>query len=90
MSFAKLYNDTQAGQILVVIDSGDSGPEVKISFEPQGLGVCSTSLEFTDDDEGEAWDKAQRAFDLFSLEQAEGYVLNVIKELDQSGLLGSA
>ncbi len=87
MSFAKLYNDTKAGQILIVIESGDNGPEVKISFQPEGLGVCSTSLEFTDGDSDEAWEKADAAFDLFSKEQAEEYVLNVLKDLGKSGLI---
>lgn len=58
--FAKLYEDKAIGQILVKLDSSeedDQEAEVRIYFEPQGLGVCSTSFHFS------SWDDAEEAFD---------------------------
>jgi len=58
--FAKLYHAEDVGQVLVLIDSGENGPEVRISFKPDGLGICTIKLNFKDTDEG--WDKAEKAF----------------------------
>ena len=63
--FAKLYEDTDIGQILVKIDSADSDgheAEVRIYFEPQGFGVCSTAFSYT------SWEDAEKAFDMLDQE----------------------
>ena len=40
--FAKLYETTEHGQILVMLDSTEEGePFIKYSCQPEGLGVCS-------------------------------------------------
>ena len=59
--FAKLY-ETDRGQILVKFDTDNDecAPEVRFYFEPEGLGVCSTSVIFSDDDSG--WDKCEKFF----------------------------
>jgi len=60
--FAKLY-ETELGQILVKVDSGEnSEPEVRIFFEPEGLGVCSTAFTFKGEEE-EQWERADEAFE---------------------------
>jgi len=39
--FAKLYEKTKYGQILVMLDSTDEGePVIKYCCQPEGLGVC--------------------------------------------------
>lgn len=60
--FAKLF-DTAVGQIVVMRQSGDDGPELAFFFDPdvEPLGVCAFKLGFSDDDEGS--DKADRAFE---------------------------
>ena len=58
--FAKLYETAGHGQILVKMDSGDEGPEIRFFFQPENLGVCSVAIGYEDDDEG--WDKAEDAF----------------------------
>lgn len=78
--FAKLFN-TDLGQILIKIDDGGEGPEVRYFFEPSGLGVCSVALEFTDDDEGKAWDKAEHAFNNTDESVAISMVKRVIPEI---------
>lgn len=58
--FAKLYEDENLGQILVKIDSAESDnheAEVRIYFEPEGFGVCSTAFSYN------SWDDAEDAFD---------------------------
>ena len=56
--FAKLFESDRFGQILVVMDRGDDGPQVTFSVEPTNLGVCSMAPGFDDTDEG--WDRAEK------------------------------
>jgi hypothetical protein len=78
--FAKLF-ETKIGQILVKLDDGEDAPEVRYFFEPPGLGVCSVALQFADDSDGEAWDKAEHAFDKTDEGVAIAMVENVITRL---------
>lgn len=61
--FAKLYNDTPHGQILVKLDTDrdEGSPEVRFFSMPPGLGVCSVALGFDDTDAG--WETAEAAFE---------------------------
>jgi hypothetical protein len=77
--FAKLY-ETEVGQILVMLDSGDNGPEVQYHFEPKGLGVCNLSINFKDDDEDTAWDKVEKIFEACTQESAEEIVGGVLAD----------
>ncbi|WP_426427357.1 hypothetical protein [Pseudomonas palmensis] len=47
--FAKLFEFTDIGQVLVKLDDGDDGPEVRTYFVPDGLGVCSIAMTFKPD-----------------------------------------
>jgi hypothetical protein len=67
MAFAKLWGENDK-QILLKIDSGDEGPELRVFFEPPGLGVCSCAINFEDSDEG--WSAAEKAFGDFTEEAA--------------------
>lgn len=58
--FAKLYG-TDDKQVLVKLDEGEEGPEIRFYFQPAGLGVCSVATYFEDSDEGHT--AAQQAFD---------------------------
>ncbi len=80
MTFAKLYWDGDK-QILVMLDEGDEGPEVRFFFKPPGLGVCSSALIFTDDDAGNAWEKAEAAFANVDEQQATALVNNIKNKL---------
>lgn len=53
--FAKLF-ETTLGQILVMRQSGDEGPEIAFFFDPgvDGLGVCHFKIGYPDSEEGEA------------------------------------
>jgi hypothetical protein len=62
VDFAKVFKTGDVGQILVVIDDGEKGPEVQFSFVPDGLGVCRQAIQF-DGDIDTAWDSAQELFD---------------------------
>lgn len=78
--FAKLYGPDDK-QVLVKLDQGDNGPEVRFYFNPPGLGVCSTALIFTDDDTGEAWEKAEAAFAKVDEQHAMAMAKRVENEL---------
>lgn len=60
--FAKLYETTAHGQVLVILDSNDDGePLIKYCCRPKGLGVCSTqSPPFENSEEG--WSIAEQIF----------------------------
>lgn len=60
--FAKLFNDTPHGQILVKLGAShdEDGPEVRFFFHPPGLGECSVALACDDTDAG--WRVAEKAF----------------------------
>jgi hypothetical protein len=84
--FAKLYGSDD-DQILVKLDSGDSGPEVRFYFKPGDcFGVCSVAMIFEDSDAG--WDQAEVAFGYVD----ESLAIDVVakqKEEIQSWLLNS-
>lgn len=65
--FAKLY-ESNIGQILVKLDEGDKGPEVRFYFKPDLLGVCSLATQFDDTDSG--WQKAESFFQKVDYEAA--------------------
>lgn len=69
MKFAKLF-ETALGQILVMRQGGDNGPEIVFFFDPDvdGVGVCSFKIGYADSAEGEA--KADAAFEGIDEENA--------------------
>lgn len=78
--FAKLYS-TDAGQILVKLDSGEDGaPEIRVFAKPEELGVCSVALQFDDSDEG--WDKAEAAFVKVDVSMAERIAAQIFELID--------
>ncbi|MCK1825986.1 hypothetical protein MX655_10575 [Pseudomonas aeruginosa] len=60
--FAKLFEFEDLGQVLVMLDRGDDGPEVRLYFKPDGLGVCSVACSNFPGDEDEQWDYAEKGF----------------------------
>lgn len=83
--FAKIYETSAVGQILVKKDEGeDQTPEVRFFFKPQGLGVCSVALTFPDTDQG--WDDCDAAFEKVDEETS----IKVVEEIIQkyAGLTG--
>lgn len=83
--FAKLFN-TKAGQILVKKDSEEDGPEIRIYFEPNGLGICSISFNWSKDDEMTAWDKVDRTFEMLDEAKCVALVNKTINEMAEAGL----
>lgn len=79
--FAKLY-DTEVGQILAKIDVGeDETPEVRIFFEPEGLGVCSLAVTFAEYSESEQWDKLDEVFKGLDEENLVAMVKSTLSDL---------
>ncbi|EKF8202512.1 hypothetical protein PBR95_000485 [Pseudomonas aeruginosa] len=60
--FAKLFEFEDLGQVLVMLDRGDDGPEVRLYFKPKGLGVCSVACSNFPGGEDEQWDHAESGF----------------------------
>ncbi|MDX5979590.1 hypothetical protein [Vreelandella alkaliphila] len=72
--FAKLFNDTPHGQILVKLGTShdEDGPEVRFFFYPPGLGECSIALAFEDTDAG--WWQAEQAIERVDEQTAIGVI----------------
>lgn len=51
--FCKLFETDTHGQILVLRDEGEEGPEVRFFFRPPGLGTCSAAVGFKATERGE-------------------------------------
>ncbi len=70
--FAKLFQSNKYGQILAVRQDNDEGiPELRVNVHPDGLGVCSIALSFSDEDKDEGYEKRDDAFEILDLETAE-------------------
>jgi hypothetical protein len=84
-NFAKLFQFEDLGQVLVKLDEEESGPEIRLYFQPPGLGVCSSAFSYSDDQHGDAWDKAELAFETMCETRAHSIVSELI---EQFGCLG--
>lgn len=80
MSFAKIFQFDDIGQVLVKRDTDNETqePEVRLYFEPKGFGVCSTAFTFEEDENEDQAVKAERAFDLVDEERAHSIVVRVL------------
>jgi len=85
--FAKLFEFDDIGQVLVKRDDGDNGAEVRIYFQPEGLGVCSTAFNFEPSGDETEHDKADKAFAIIDQDKAESIVRNTLKTIP-AGLAG--
>lgn len=63
--FAKLFGEGDR-QIAVILKESNEGPEVRLFFKPDGLGVCETGLGYPykafKNDESAAWKAAESCF----------------------------
>jgi hypothetical protein len=77
--FCKIFESVEFGQILVIKDTreDDGVPSVFIKFEPEGMGICGPTYSFTDEDEDEAWVKADKMFDGLNLDEVESVAREV-------------
>ena len=83
MKFAKLFNSTKVGQILV-LNSTDE-PKVEIHFKPECLGVCNIGMEFNKGNlsEEDQYEKADEYFSKITLDNVEPVVIGLIDKLTQ-------
>lgn len=78
--FAKLFESPEHGQVLVVRDGGEDGaPELRISCQPGGMGVCTARIGFADSDAG--WSLLDKAFDAMD----EVAALKIAAEIIEGG-----
>ena len=72
LEFCKVFNSKTYGQMLVIIDSDpNTYPAVAFKFAPKGLGVSTLSYPFEDEDEVDAWDKADELYASFDFAKCE-------------------
>lgn len=79
--FAKIY-ETELGQIVIMKLRNDdtNNPEVKVYFEPEGLGVCNFRFEMPDDTD-KNWDLIDELFENFTKENIVEKVKEAIKAI---------
>ncbi|HBO5663998.1 TPA: hypothetical protein L4592_005984 [Pseudomonas aeruginosa] len=77
--FAKLFEFEDLGQVLVMLDRGDDGPEVRLYFKPDGFGVCSVACSNFPGDEDEQWDYAEKGFATVDSEGAHKIVAEAME-----------
>lgn len=82
--FAKLFRHPTIGQVLVMRQSGDDGPELRVFVHPPGLDVCSIALGFSDDDAG--YEKADAAMECVDESRAYKMAESVMEQI--SDLVG--
>ena len=84
--FAKLFHFDEIGQVLVKRDTDENGdPEVRLYFEPEGFGICSTAFGFEADETEDESAKAKRAFDMVDQERAEKIIRGAMETLPKLG-----
>lgn len=82
--FAKLFETKEYGQILVLLQSGDTcDVEVRVFAQPPNLGVSSFAFQFEKEDEDEAWDLAQEAFNEIDEAKAKDLVKTFFKHTEE-------
>ncbi len=79
--FAKLFHSEECGQILVKIDNGEDGAEVRYFFEPKGLGVCSVAANWSEDCNEVQWEKADALFARADREHCVGVVEGIAAKI---------
>ncbi len=82
-NFAKIFQSETFGQILVKKDDNEEElPEIRFSFNPDQLGICSCAIAFKNP---ENQDKAQQdAFEKIDLDSAEGIVAEAVQQTEQA------
>ena len=79
MSFAKIHESAEYGQILVMKDTSDEGdPCVVFVFDPKVEGIEVFKSQFGFDDE----EKRDRTFGMATLERSESVVRATLRELE--------
>lgn len=69
MTFCKLFETPEHGQILVKLDTNDDNhPEVRFFASPEDLGVCTVAPAWPDTEEG--WAQALAYFEAMDEAQA--------------------
>lgn len=77
--FAKLFG-TDDDQVLVKLDESPAGgPEIRLYFQPPGLGVGSVALRYTDDEAG--WALAEKTFERMDEAEARRGVDAALREM---------
>lgn len=81
MSFAKIHESAEHGQILVMKDTSDEGdPCVVFVFDPKVEGIEVFKSQFGFDDE----EKRDRTFGMATLEWSESVVRATLIELEMN------
>ncbi|NCC85610.1 MAG: hypothetical protein EOM03_16015 [Clostridia bacterium] len=79
MSFAKIHESVEHGQILVMKDTSEEGdPCVVFVFDPKIEGIEVFKSQFGFDDE----EKRNRTFGMATLERSESVVRATLRELE--------
>ena len=79
--FCKVFNTEDLGQIMVMKDTGDNGPEVTVYFQPENMNVCSMSTYWKNDHADVQWQKCNSTFEMMTKERCIDSVRKVMNDL---------
>lgn len=72
--YCKIFKNKRFEQIVVMRrQDKDGGPEVRLYFKPEGMGVCEFGIGFRDNEPGDASARLDQAFN--SLDGQEAVIL---------------
>jgi hypothetical protein len=76
--FAKLYGKDDDQILILAQTDKDDCPEVRVFFQPPGLGVSSLAIALEDTDNG--WNAAEKLFQEMDEEKARKMIKTACKE----------
>lgn len=79
--FAKIYESSEYGQIVVMIDDVEGEAGVCIYFYLDDIGLSRITFEYQDDAESTGWEKAEIYFDMLDLEETIDIIENLISSI---------
>lgn len=83
-TFARLFETLKFGQILVILQRGETGsPELQWSIKPEGFDVCTVNFTYQDTDA--AWDTAQDLLENFTLDDALKIAAEMMVQIEKMG-----
>ncbi len=80
-NFAKLY-ETERGQVLVMREQGDYGPEIGVYFDADVPGLAVSRIAVSGFGEGDVgYEKADKAFDAINEEGAKRVAFGAMDQI---------
>lgn len=86
MLYSKTFKNRRFEQIVVMRrQDKDGGPEVRLYFKPDGMGVCEFGIGFRDDTPGDAAERLDKAFNSIDGQEAVILIDSYMESMQRRG-----